>query len=424
MAMQTEQRDYFTDHSVLLDPYEFFENARAQGPITTLPARDVAFVTGFEESLQILRNTEDYSSVISTGGPTPPLPFTPSGDDISEQIEAHRTEISASNLLVAYDGPAHVASRSLLTKLFVPSRLKANEEFMRRYADQLAQEVVAKGNCDLVNEVATPFVTLVIADLLGVPDEDREAFRKVLDAGPPAGNMESEDKPTSPNVLEYLAQYFAGYIQDRRANPRQDILTELATSTYPNGTLPDLMEVVRLATFLFAAGQDTSAKLLGNALRRIAEDPQLQQQLRDNRALIPDFIEEVLRLEGSTKCTFRLVRKNTKVGDTNFAAGDKIVIAFAAANRDPRRWPEPEQFKLGREKIKEHVAFGRGAHTCVGAPLARAEVRVMLDRLLEHTSEIKLSAEKHGPAGNRKFDYEPSFIIRGLATLFLELKPR
>ena len=424
MTMQTENRDYFTDLSVLLDPYEFFENARALGPIGKLPARDISFVTGFDESLQVLRNIDDFSSVISTGGPTLPLPFEPSGDDISEQIESHRTQIAASDLLVAYDGARHTASRSLLTKLFVPSRLKANEEFMRTYADQLAKEVVAKGSCDLINEVATPFVTLVIADLLGVPDADREAFRKVLDAGPPAGNMEAEDRPTSGGVLEYLAHYFAGYVQDRRANPRQDILTELATSTYPNGTLPDLMEIVRLATFLFAAGQDTSAKLLGNALRRIAEEPQLQQQLRDNRALIPDFIEEVLRLEGSTKCTFRLVRKKTKVGDVEFEAGAKLVIAFAAANRDPRRWPEPNLFKLGREKIKEHLAFGRGAHTCVGAPLARAEVRVMLDRLLEHTSEIKLSEEKHGPAGNRKLNYEPSFIIRGLANLFLELKPR
>jgi cytochrome P450 len=422
--MQPDHRDYFTDHSVLLDPYEFFENARAQGPITKLPARDISFVTGFDESLQILRNLEDFSSVISTGGPTLPLPFTPAGDDISEQIESHRAQIVASDLLVAYDGAAHTASRALLTKLFVPSRLKANEEFMRTYADQLAKEVVAKGQCDLINEVATPFVTLVIADLLGVPDDDREAFRKVLDAGPPPGNMDAEDKPTSGTVLEYLAKYFAGYVQDRRANPRQDILTELATATYPNGTLPDLMEIVRLATFLFAAGQDTSAKLLGNSLRRIAEEPQLQQQLRDNRALIPDFIEEMLRLEGSTKCTFRLVRKKTKVGDVELEAGAKLVIAFAAANRDPLRWPEPNLFKLGREKIKEHLAFGRGAHTCVGAPLARAEVRVMLDRLLEHTSEIKLSESKHGPASNRKLDYEPSFIIRGLAHLFLELKPR
>jgi cytochrome P450 len=211
---------------------------------------------------------------------------------------------------------------------------------------------------------------------------------------------------------------------ERRAKPQADILTELATATYPDGSTPDLMEIVRLATFLFAAGQDTSAKLLGNSIRFLAENPQMQQKLREDRALIPDFIEEVLRLEGSTKATFRLARKTTQIGGQTIPAGTKVVIAFAAANRDPRRWEDPKQFKLSREKIKEHVAFGRGAHTCVGAPLARVEVRVMIDRLLEHTSDIKLSEEKHGPPGKRKLDYEPSFIIRGLANLFLELKPR
>jgi cytochrome P450 len=100
-----------------------------------------------------------------------------------------------------------------------------------------------------------------------------------------------------------------------------------------------------------------------------------------------------------------------------------MVIALAATNRDPRRWEDPQAFKLDRPKIKEHLAFGRGAHTCIGAPLARAEVRVLLDRLLEHTSAITLSEQHHGPAGNRKLDYQPSFIIRGLEELHLVLTP-
>lgn len=424
MTTQSEERDYFTDYSVLRDPYEYLKGLYSQSPVLQLKNRDVVFVTGYEECLEVLRNTEDYSSIIAPPGAAIPLPFEPKGDDITEQIEQTRSQIPGSDLLVAYDGIQHTNSRSLLTRLFVPSRLKANEDFMRKYADKLVRDAVAKGKCDLVNEIGTPFVTLVVADLLGVPDDDREAFRKVLDAGPPAGNMDAEDKPHSGSVLEYLAGYFVKYIQDRRANPRQDILTELATATYPDGSTPDVMEIVRLATFLFAAGQDTSAKLLGNSLRFIAENPDVQKQLRDNRALIPEFIEEALRIEGSTKATFRLARKKTKIGNREIPAGTKLVISLAAGNRDPRRWPDPQQFKVDRPKIREHIAFGRGAHTCIGAPLARAEVRVMIDRLLEHTAEIKLSAEMHGPPGNRKLDYEPSFIIRGLANLHLELTPR
>jgi cytochrome P450 len=211
---------------------------------------------------------------------------------------------------------------------------------------------------------------------------------------------------------------------DRRASPRSDVLSELANATYPDGSTPDLMEIVRLATFLFGAGQDTSAKLLGNSMRYIVDVPGLQDKLRADPALIPQLIEEVLRLEGSTKMTARLARKNTRIGGVEIAAGTKIFLALAAANRDPRRWPEPTEFQLNRDKIKEHVAFGRGAHVCAGAPLARVEVRILLERFLEQTSEIDLSVQNHGTRGNRNLDFEPSFIIRGLAALHLKLTGR
>jgi cytochrome P450 len=426
-AVTTEpsERDYFTDHSILRDPYAFFEDVRAKGPVHRQKRRDVVFVTGFKESIEVLNNARDYSSCISLPGAGAALPFEPQGDDISQQLESHRGEIAGSDLLVTYDGAKHAAVRSLLTRLFVPSRLKANEAFMQAFADELAKESVARGYCDLVNDIATPYVTLVVADLLGVPADDRQQFREFLDAGPPAGNLDTVDtKPHSNVVLEKLATYFVRYIHDRRENPRPDILTELATAKYPDGSMPDLMEVVRAAVFLFAAGQDTSAKLLGNSLRFICESVQLQNNLRANPTLIPAFMEEVLRMEGSSKITSRLALKNTRIGDQDIPAGSRVLIALAAANRDPQRWEEPNVMNLDRPKIKEHVAFGRGAHTCIGAPLARAEVRVMLEKLLEHTSEIRLSVKHHGEPGNRNLAYEPSFIIRGLEQLHLELSPR
>jgi cytochrome P450 len=221
-----------------------------------------------------------------------------------------------------------------------------------------------------------------------------------------------------------MAKYFAQYVADRRANPRNDVLTDLSLAKYPDGSTPDLMEIVRLSTFLFGAGQDTSAKLLGNAMRFLIEVPGLQDKLRKEPALIPQFLEETLRLEGSTKMTSRLARKKTRIGDVEVPVGKRIFIAFAAANRDPRRWEEPQEFKLGRAKIAEHVAFGRGPHVCAGAPLARVEVRVIFERFLAHTSNIDLSVEKHGSRGGRSLNYEPSFIIRGLDEMHLTLTPR
>lgn len=417
------ERDYFTDHSVLLDPYEYFEEIRAHGPVYQLKNRDILVVTGFDESVEVLRNARDFSSINCVPGAAYPLPFEPQGDDISELLEAHRGDFPASDLVVTFDDARHTTMRAILNRLFTPSRLKANQAFMEEFAQELVQEAVAKGECEIVNGIATPYVTLVVADLLGVPPEDRELFRQAIDAAPPPGKLGDEGNPKLDSVMQFMGGYFANYIQQRRTNPKEDVLSTLATATYPDGTTPDLMELVSQAAFLFAAGQDTSAKLLSNSMRHIIETPGLQQKLRENTDLIPALLEEVLRLEGSTKATFRVARRNTRIGDTQVPAGKRVIVAIAAANRDPRRWDDPAAFRFDRPKIREHLAFSRGPHTCVGAALARAEVRVILERFFEHTSQISLCEAKHGKPGKRHLEYEPSFIIRGLANLHVTLTP-
>lgn len=419
-----KERDYFTDRSVLLDPYDFFEEVRARGPIVQMQDRDILFVTGFKETVEVLLNKADFSSMIATPGPAAPLPFEVDGDDISEEVAAHSESIRAQDLMVNYDGEAHLAARSLLNPLLVPSRLKANEAFMESYADEIVREMVARGTCEIVNEVATPYVTLVIADLLGVPAEDRQQFRNAIDAGPPPGNMDAPQENQQSSALAFMVGYFAKYLAERRANPQGDVMTDLALAKFPDGSTPDIMEPAKAAMFLFAAGQDTSAKLLGNSMRYLAENPDMQAQLRADPSLIPAFIEEMLRLEGSTKMTARLAVRNTRIGDVQVPVGKRVFIGLAAANRDPRRWEDPQDFKLDRPKIKEHVAFGRGAHVCAGSPLARVEVRVLLEKFLAQTSSIELSEEHHGPPGNRKLAYEASYIIRGLENLHVVLTPR
>ena len=158
-------------------------------------------------------------------------------------------------------------------------------------------------------------------------------------------------------------------------------------------------------------------------MKFIVDQPGLQDRLRQDPSLVPQLLEEVLRLEGSTKMTARLARKDTRIGDLQVPAGTTVMLALSAANRDPRRWENPEAFILDRPKIKEHLAFGRGAHVCAGAPLARTEVRIILEKFLEHTSRIDLVEDKHGPRHKRNFDYDSSFIIRGLSELHLTLSP-
>jgi cytochrome P450 len=418
----TKEHDFFTDRSVLLDPYSWLDECRAKGRVRKLDGRDVLMVTGFAEASEVLLNNDAFSSAIAAAGPTAPLPFEPREGDISEQIAEHHHKFVGSEQFISYDGERHAASRSLLRSLFMPSRLSANETYMRELADRMVAGIVSKGQSEIIGELATPYVTLVIADLLGVPEGDRAALFEGVTSGPQPGSIDDDDAGSSlMHIAQQIGKLFFGYIEDRRANPRSDVLTELATAKYPDGSIPTTQELVILAVFLFAAGQDTSAKLLGNAVRYLAENTAMQATLRENPAKVPAFIEEMLRLEGSTKVTFRVARKDTHIGDTAVPAGTRVVSSLAGANRDSVRWEEPHAFVLDRPKIREHLAFGRGAHTCIGGPLARAEVRAMLERLLARTSRIVLSEAHHGPPGQRRLSYEPSYIIRGLESLHVEL---
>jgi cytochrome P450 len=416
------EKDFYTDHEILLDPYAYFEEIRKLGPVVQPPGKDYLIVTGFEEALEVFKNTNDFSASIALAGAASPLPFVPEGSDISEQLDRHRAEIPGSDLMSQLDDKTHTNMRALMNRMFTPSRLKANEEFIQSYSDKMVRDAVARGGCELISEIATPFVTIVIADLLGVPEGDRQLFMDLIAAAPPPGSLDGEnDYGSGQHHFAVMADYFGRYLQARQSDPRPDIMTELVQAEFPDGTRPTLMDLVNLSNFMFGAGQDTSAKLVGNAMRYLIDEPGLQDQLRADPSLVPAMLEEVLRLEGSSKATTRLARKDTVVGGVPVPAGTKVMIALAAISRDPRRWEEPNKFILNRPRIKEHLSFGRGAHTCAGAPLARVEVRILFEKFLEYTSHIELDEEKHGPRGNRKLSFEPSFIVRGLNELYVKL---
>jgi cytochrome P450 len=197
-------------------------------------------------------------------------------------------------------------------------------------------------------------------------------------------------------------------------------MSELANGTYPDGSLPSVTSLVRTATFLFAAGQETTARLLAFALKVLCLHPELQDQLRDDKSLIPLFIEEALRVESPVKADFRLAKRTTSVGGVDIKAGTPVMMLNGAANRDPRRFACPAEFDLERENIQAHMAFGRGVHSCPGGPLARLEGRVSLEHILDRTRNIRLSEEHHGPRGHERFRYEKTWVLRGLTDLYIE----
>jgi cytochrome P450 len=417
--------DFFRDQSLIADPYPYYEFLRGQGPVQGEPHHGVLMVTGYDEAVAVFHDTATFSSCNSVTGPFPGFPVPLEGDDVSALIDQHRDELPFSDQLPTMDPPEHTQHRALLMRLITPKRLKENESFMWRLADRQIDEFLARGECEFITEFAAPFSLLVIADLLGVPEDDHDTFRKGMqgDARSADRSLGSTERDLGHSPLEFLYEQFTGYIEDRRRTPRDDVLTGLASATFPDGSIPDVIDVVRVAANLFAAGQETTVRLLGTALQLIADQPDLQQLLREGRDRIPNFIEEVLRIESPIKGDFRLARTTTVVGGVDIPAGTTLMVLNAAANRDPRRFECPAEFRADRENARQHIAFGHGIHTCPGAPLARSEARVSVERLLDRLSDITISETAHGPAGNRRYDYVPTYILRGLRRLHLEFTP-
>lgn len=429
MSSDFEAHDFFRSDKFVNDPYPYFDYLRAQSPVQREPHQGIFMVTGYNEAIEIYNDPARFSSCMSTSGPFAGCPIPLAGrenDDISELIEEYRDQTAFSDQLPTMDPPGHTAHRSLLTSLITPKRLRENEEFMWRLADEQIATFVSDGKCEFMNAFAQPFAVLVVADLLGVPAEDRIEFRQHLirveqdSGGAVVGGVDGE---VNHGPLEWLYGKFSAYIEDRRRNPREGILTGLAQATFPGGAVPEPIDVARIAANVFAAGQETTVRLLSYAFQVIGERPDLQQQLRADRTLIPNFVEECLRIEGPVKGDFRLAKKPTSVGGTEIPAGSFLYIANSAANRDARKFDNPGEFDMARKNARLHVAFGAGRHACPGAPLARAEAVVALNRMFDRTSDIRIDEAVHGPRDARRYSYAPTFILRGLMHLNLEFDP-
>jgi cytochrome P450 len=411
---------FFSDESLVVDPYPYYAEQRAQCPVRFDRQQGTLAVTGYDAAIDVYRDPESFSACNAVIGPFAGLPIQPSGDDITEQIAQHRAEMPFSDFLGTLDPPDHTRVRALLSRLMTPRRLKENEAFMWSLADRTLDEFVAAGRCDFFRQYAQPLSLLVIADLLGVPAEDHHVFLSALAA---QHNDMSETQTVPHNPLEFLEQKFSTYIEDRRREPRSDVLTSLAQAKYPDESTPEVIDVVRLATFLFAAGQETTSKMLTFAMQVLAERSDLQQQLREDPSLIPNFIEETLRMESPIKTHFRLASKTVTIGGVPTQAGSTIMLLPGAFNRDPARFENPDEFRVDRANVREHIAFGRGIHTCPGAPLSRAEGVISLERILARMADIKISESHHGTPDARRYTYDPSFMMRGLTELHIEFTP-
>jgi cytochrome P450 len=420
MTMPDVEPDFFKDQAVIDDPRSYFDRVRSQCPVLREKHQGTYMVTGYEEASELLgRNDGAFSSVVSVVGPIPPLPFKPEGDDISEQLDAHRDELPWSAHLVCFDGKKHVEHRALLTALLTMKRVKANEEYLHGLADRLIDRFIATGRCEITKGYAHAVAIYAISDIMGIPEKDRAELIELL--GPAPSQVEGDAvHKIGPDPLIFLKDRFDGYLRARQERRGTDLMSDLAHSQFKDGSAPPFETLSRLARFLFGAGQDTTARLVSMSIRTLGDDGELQTRLRNHPERIGDFVEEVLRYDGPVKVVYRLAKTTAQIAGVEVPAGSIVTVSLTGANNDPRYYERPDEFNIDRPSLRSHLAFSRGAHACLGAPLARLEARVAIERFLARVPHFRISEQHHGPPNARRYRYEPTYSFRNLSELQIE----
>jgi len=421
--MAETEPDFYSDPELIVHPKPYLDAIRAKCPVAREPYYNTMMVTGYDAVMDVLtRKPGTFSSLTSVVGPKPGLPFVPEGDDITEQVEAHRFEFPWSAHIVCFDGEEHARMRALMGSLLTYKRLKANEDYLNGLADRLIDGFIAKGCCNVVPDYAHATTTYAICDILGVPEEHRAELLELI--GPPPSQLEGDAAhKVGADPLVFLKERFDEYIRERQEKPCGDLLSDLANSKFKDGSAPDPDLLSRLARFTYGAGQDTTSRLMAMAILILAEDKALQTRLRENPDQIADFIEEVLRFDAPVKCAYRLALKDTEVAGVDVPAGTILNIVLMGASNDPAHFDHAGTFDMDRPGNRDHMGFSKGVHACLGAPLGRLESRVAIERILARTSDIRISEEHHGPPGNRTYRFEPTYSFRSLADLHIEFDP-
>ena len=311
--------------------------------------------------------------------------------------------------MLSLDPPDHRRLRGLVSKAFTPRAVNALEPHIRSLMHELLDGIDDLSGFDLMEAVARPLPVIVIAEMLGVPVEDRPRFRNWSDrrARILEPTISAEERADAVLAGGDLDAYFAPLIEERRADPQDDILSGLVQAEEQGDRL-DEPEMTALLRLLLVAGNETTVNLIGNGMLALLRHPEQLQRLREDPSLIPSAVEELLRYDSPVQLDLRRIVEDCEVNGFPVKRGEDMVLLIGSANRDPEQFEDPDRLDVGREG-NSHISFGRGIHACIGAPLARLEGRIAIEVLLERFSSIRLS----GPPAR----FRPSVVLRGLESL-------
>lgn len=384
-----------TSPTFWMNPYPVYRQLQEQEPAyrapSAMPGGGMWLITRYADVAALFREAR-YSNDMSRIIPA---------DQLSE----------FSKTLIFRDPPDHTRLRSLVGQAFTPRRVRDLEPRIAAIVDELLARARLHGTMDFVADFAAALPSSVIAELLGVPNEERAQFQTwshAIASGADNHRATPESRQAYRDAGAALARYFRGLLAERRRQPQDDLTTALLQARDVQDQLSE-DELLQTCSLLLLAGYETTVRLLGNGLLTLLRHPDQFALLRQRPALLPQAIEEMLRYESPVQqAILRITTEPVEVAGRQFEAGQMLSAVIGAANRDPAQFPNPDQFDITREPNR-HLAFGFGIHFCLGAPLARAEARIAFARLFEQMPALRLA--------NPEADWEPNTRVRGLRSL-------
>lgn len=400
---------------ILAAPEAFDRRLRAEAPVHRDPHTGIFLVSTYELVQRAAREWELFSNRFAQamGGGA-------AGPSAAVQ-EVAKEGWPLVDTMLTEDPPAHHRFRKLVNKAFLPRRVEATEPHAEEIAGELLDRFAADGRVELLGQFAQPLPLTVIAEQLGVPREDLPTFRRFTDGfvAQLGGMADAEGQLEAARLIVEFQKYFAARLEERRAAPRDDILSDLVHARVEDERPLDVAEMLSILQQILVAGNETTASAIAEGMARLIAHPEQMQRVEREPERIPALVEEVLRLATPTANMWRVATRDTELGGVAIPKGSLLLLRYASANRDETVFPEPDRFDVTRPNAAEHLAFGSGVHFCLGAKLARMEMRVAFRTLLLG----RLSGWAHDPAAPPP-RYKPNVLLHGLEALPLIFRAR
>ena len=407
------------DPTTLQCPYPHYAKMREEQPVLHVPALGMYLVSNHALISEIMRDTETFSSAF--GNTSMPLPAADREKMIAVIAEAYPR---VPTMLTA-DPPNHTRYRRLVSKAFTPKAISELEPVIRSITTRLIDGWLNTGRIEFVKQFGVPLPVEVIAKALNVPDDRLVDFKRWSDDSI-AGigtSITIDQRVEAERGVNEFQRYFAAEIDKRRDHPQDDLLTKLLNARIDDDDPEvsdkralDMPEMLSIVQQLLVAGNETTTKMLTEMIRLLAENPDQWAMVKADPSRISAIVEETLRLSTPTQGMFRLATRDVELAGVHIPKGGRVVIVFMSANRDSLVFDDPDAFDPGRSNLNEHIAFGKGTHFCLGANLSRLEGRVALQEFVKRIDSFVL-------ADTNDFGYHPSFMLRGLVKLDVDIVP-